>query len=47
MENTKAAMVAAVDEALKFKHQNPHAKDEDVIGYVVKISDQIIRRMSS
>lgn len=47
MENTKAAMIAAVSEALKFKSQNPGANDGDIIGYVVKISDQIIRRMST
>ena len=44
---TKAAMIAAVSEALKFKSQNENAKDEEVISHVVKVSDKIIDRMSA
>ena len=46
-ESAKTAMVAAVSTALKYKNQNPSARDEEVIAYVVKMTDQIIQRMSS
>lgn len=45
--NTKAAMIAAVTEALKYKEKNPSAKDAEVFKHVVRVADEIIARMSS
>ena len=45
-EVNKMAMVAAVSAALKYKNENPGAKDEEVIHYIVRISGQIINRMN-
>jgi len=43
--NTQTAMVAAVSEALKFKERNPKASDDEVIGYVVKMSGAIMKNI--
>ena len=45
MADVKMAMVAAVSTALKYKTENPGARDEEIINYVVKMSNQIIQRM--
>ena len=44
-DNAKMAMVAGVSAALKYKQENPEAKDEEVINYIVRMSSQILSRM--
>jgi len=46
-KNVKAAMVAAVSEALKYKAKNPAVQDGEIISHTVKIADEIINRMNS
>ena len=46
-EDLKMAMVAAVSTALKYKVENPEAKDEEIINYIVRMSGHIIQRMSN
>ena len=41
----KAAMIAAVSEAFKYKEKNPKSKDEDAISHIVTNSDAILKRM--
>lgn len=44
-DNTKAAMVAAVAAALKYKERRPEAKDDEIISHVMRVSSEILKNM--
>lgn len=41
----KAAMIAATTAALDYKNKNIKASDEEVIGHIVKISEQLMKNI--
>lgn len=43
-DNTKAAMVAAVAAALKYKERRPEAKDDEIISHVMRVSSEILKK---
>ena len=47
IEKTKAAMIAAVSAALRYKEENPSVTEKNVINYIVNRFDNIIKEIEN